>query len=435
MSTFATPADTALPTLDIALDATHMAAVFSHAWRMHGIEIQHCTVERLKYRPGHNASLVYRLSAFQDGNPVELLAGGRLSNPVDARRRCARYRATRACSAQPAPFVDDTLGFFGWSLPDDPKLPTLPSLLDPSVHRVALSLPHLPQLRQLRYVAESRACVRIDLAEEPVAFAKLDRHDGLARQAHALLTGLERALADHPAIRLPRPLALQESLGLQWQTALRGAPLTHTRALHDPLLARQLGSQLAALHRAPVTPPRAAPDLAASDGQRSQELVHAYPTLAPRITRLVAALHARAPVLAPSACLHGDLHPRNVLLDAGRPGLIDLDAAHRGPAVVEIGHWGAQLHAHALVIGTPVTAVTEVMSAFLEGYQSTQGERIGPRDVAWAMARALLADRAHRVLTRLHPGGEPLVSGLLEVAERLLHPAVSVAPSGACSCA
>ena len=55
----ALPRDAALPQLARALDATAMADVF--AGLLPHLHVAGCAVERVKYRPGRNASILYRL--------------------------------------------------------------------------------------------------------------------------------------------------------------------------------------------------------------------------------------------------------------------------------------------------------------------------------------------------------------------------------------
>lgn len=418
----ALPRDPAIPALSHGVDPAHMAQVFERAWASHGVAVRECAVVQAKYRPGRNASFVYRVSGQQHGTAIDWLCAGRMSNGADAMGRCARHRARTPDTGALPPFADADLGFFGWSLPHDPKLHALPMLLDPGFHQRALALAERPQSGPLRYVAESRACLRIDASGRPLAYAKLDRDPALAGHAHRTLNRIAARLGTDAELRLPRSIAVDTGAGIHWLSALPGAPMDSAQVLYDIPLAQRLGAQLAQLHRTDALPATHSPAPAALLTARSRELIRAWPGLAPCIDNTVSALHAQAPVLTPNACLHGDLHPHNVLIHAGEPGLIDLDAAHRGPALLELGHWSAHVFARALATGTPTPVAAEAMAAFSDAYQHATGHRIDPADLRWATAHALVADRAHRVLTRLHPTGEPRVASLLALAEALLAP-------------
>ena len=50
------PQDPVVPQLAVALDPAAMAQAFADVLRPHGVQVDACHVERVKYRPGRNAT-------------------------------------------------------------------------------------------------------------------------------------------------------------------------------------------------------------------------------------------------------------------------------------------------------------------------------------------------------------------------------------------
>lgn len=119
---------------------------------------------------------------------------------------------------------------------------------------------------------------------------------------------------------------------------------------------------------------------------------------------------------AAPASLHGDLHPRNLLVDGDRLSIIDLDGLRRGPALLEIGSWIADGAYRALLAGTPPDAPQDGWRALLEGYAAAGGGRFDAGALAWATAWALLTQRAFRCVVNLKPGRFAIAPRLVTLA-------------------
>jgi Ser/Thr protein kinase RdoA (MazF antagonist) len=118
----------------------------------------------------------------------------------------------------------------------------------------------------------------------------------------------------------------------------------------------------------------------------------------------------------PTATLHGDLHPRNILVDGEQLVLIDLDGARAGAAVLELGAWIADTLSRALFAGEPLGAAQVSAAQFVHAYRADSGQPAGDAALAWATARALLCDRAYRSVANLKHGRYPRVAALLALA-------------------
>lgn len=102
--------------------------------------------------------------------------------------------------------------------------------------------------------------------------------------------------------------------------------------LHDPTSARVLGQQLAALHAAllAVTPPITLPSQRA---RITTKIAEAARLIDPQIARF----SARIPATSGRVVLcHGDFHPKNIILAAGGPVIIDWFDASRGDALADM---------------------------------------------------------------------------------------------------
>lgn len=177
---------------------------------------------------------------------------------------------------------------------------------------------------------------------------------------------------------------------------------------------------LAAFHGTSVPLARSADDALDAQSQRCAALLR---DVEPRWTAVLGRLASRladgAPAVRalPPATLHGDLHPRNVLVADGRLALIDVDDVHVGPAVLDVGAWIADALFRALLAGSPLEPEQAAAARLLRGYRDESRHPVGGPPLDWAVARALLCERAYRCVVNLKPGRFALVPRLLALAE------------------
>jgi aminoglycoside phosphotransferase (APT) family kinase protein len=118
------------------------------------------------------------------------------------------------------------------------------------------------------------------------------------------------------------------------------------------------------------------------------------------------------------AVLHGDLHLKNMIaLESDAIALIDLDNLCLGDPLIDleaslptstIGTTGAGKRAAA----RPELLVKQLLA----GYFEAAGEPFNEQSLRWQIAAALIGERAVRCITRLKPGGRPLVDWLIDLA-------------------
>jgi len=113
--------------------------------------------------------------------------------------------------------------------------------------------------------------------------------------------------------------------------------------------------------------------------------------------------------------LHGDLHPKNVLVDDERLSLLDLDQAATGSAAIDLAGVIAGLHCEACLGLITADDCASLVNAFTNGY----GE--SPDSLRWYIAAALLEERALRAVTRIRFGGLQKLPEILSTATAVLN--------------
>jgi hypothetical protein len=438
------PQDAALPQLAVALDPSAMAEAFADVLRPHGVRVDACRIERVKYRPGRNATLSYLLSLRDGGcHAFEQHVAARLCAEGDAQRTVrASAAALGRSQAGPALHWLPALDMLTWWWPNDRKLRAPRALTDPSVLRAQVLPALMPalgaqaadvdacELEVVQYVPELRLCTRVDLQWHVGADAHARRVYGKASRephgavAHRLLADLQASPAWREGrLFTPRALLWHAPTETGWQEGLRGAPLLDVPPQLQADCAPALGEQLAALHAtATSTAVEITPD---GLRQRLAEVVHVLsPVLGSAVAGAAQALLAAWPALEDgSSTLHGDFHGRNILVEdlacGPRVALIDLDGVCRGPALLELGAWIADAMYRALLEGAPAGRDRPAWSALIDAYVAAGGSRPDPAALRWAVAWQLLVQRAWRCVVNLKPGRYALAPRLVRLAADL----------------
>ncbi len=441
MSSCLLPRDPALPQLAQALNDDAMTEHF--AAELPGFALS-CRVDRIKYRPRRNLAVSYRLQGRDpDGRPVDQRVAARFCGPGESARRHAKAldRPLHRTATGPRVTHDAALGMVSHWWPNDAKLAAATSLSNTAALRerwlpevaAALCGPgtrvlgHHVSLAQV--VPEHRLTARVGLqlddGREVVVYAKADADkDGASTQA--LMQALHSSSAQaRGALVTPRPLLWQPASGLHWQAALPGQALLDLAPQVDAATSARIGALLAELHATPA--PCADAWTLEALRQRPREVADTLLQVDPAWTAPAQAL-ARSLALqvselahCPQVTLHGDLHPRNLLQAAdGALGLIDLDTARRGPALLDLGAWIADLLIRALLGGSDLAAALPACRAFTQAHAQVSGERAGERMLAWSVAYQLTCQRAWRCVVNLKPGRFAQTGRLLALAQQVL---------------
>ena len=378
--------DAALPGLEAALDAERMRPRVVHAAGRAPQEVAGCAIERVKYRPGRSALVLYRLS-LEENLPETLVYA-------------TVYPAGIALRA----------------FPDDRKLPGLRLLADPA--RLGAEVLGAPcALARVSYFPEHAYTARITLNQGTQTLYAKTQSTARGERTFALLQYLHKR-----ELRCARPLLYHAASATLFQEAVAGTTaesLAVQRRLSSPLAAR-VGAGVAALHAVGLE------GLDALDAGtclvRLREVIRVLGSVLPRAAArayaVMTQLEKQPPPAAAPATLHGDLHLNNILVDEDRIALVDLDDLRRGPAELELGSFVAALLYRAALHGRRGMH-QEVIEHFLAGYAEHASRPVRVDQVGWYAAAALIHERAWRCLTSLKPGRLALIDELIGEASEL----------------
>jgi Phosphotransferase enzyme family len=427
-----------LPCLPMLLDAARMREaliprVYNDAAESDLSTIS-CAIERIKYQPGKNCLVVYRLSAPAGETRVACRtyeAGGSHSRFAKARRV-----ATEALTGTRVIHLAD-LDSVGWVFPHDRKLDHLARLMDLS----RLEREVIPSLAQaiapgrstgyevahslVHYVPEHTASVRLTLrwGEARAEVYGKTYYDATGASTWHHMQQIYPLLGGQMEVQIARALRYESATRTLWQAAVPGGCLPPANDLAISTL-QHLGQALARFHMLPLDLPNTSfSDLDTRIELAVRQISHALPRCAQQLTDLGRALSRLLPdsfAETPLALLHGDLHPGNILVAGPAYYLIDLDNLTRGPAVLDLGSWVASELYRALLDHRGTRTVIDAAEHLLDAYCSTRGCAISPRALWIATAYALVSERARRCVTRLKAGRLALVDELLALASLLL---------------
>jgi tRNA A-37 threonylcarbamoyl transferase component Bud32 len=413
-------ADAALPQRDALLDTGIIAGHIGGLIKTAGPTIVgRCDRLRVNYQIGKSLRVVYRVEvggsmltvcarACREGRSHRLYQEAREASPPDAGVRTV--------------FHDPAIETVFWVFPNDRKISALPAVVDGSLAERE-QVPFVWCSTQLlAYAPEKSATLAcLDENDAIVAYAKVWASDQAAHD-YQKTRMLQEAAEGNPHLQLPRTRAYLPHHRLLFVEAIEGRRMdepTGSHAIHD---ARRLGAALAAFHE--LSPPSDVPRFTRFASDRLIEarrlIVCVRPDVADPIDRLVSALISRQPGDAGAAvCLHGDVHPKNVIVTDRTVALIDVEDLAIGPAAADVGSFLASLLYLRRGAGTAGGTHEAVARAFRLGYASV---RPLPPDAVlrWHTAAALFIERILRAVTRVRPLGLCHLSELIDDARQLL---------------
>jgi hypothetical protein len=448
------PRDPALPQLADALDETRMARelgallVVGAQEQKKRYRIRSCEITRVKYRPGRNALIGYRLSVSDPDTGAArdqlLCAGLYAAGEATSRYEKASAAARAGCVLFPPVSRIEGLGMVVWAFPNDRKLGALPVLVD--AHRIRHEL--LPGVVRARwgehwkiaqlahevvsYFPEHSCTVRADLTLEnsidgairPWSIFGKTRYDDAGGDTLKAMRDLWVSKAHvRGELGLARPLAYQREHRLLWQEAVEGATLDEHLGDHAPdhQLVGRLARAMAAFHGTAVV---GSGKLALNnildgldEAARLLGLVH--PRCHAQASGVIRRLRNRAATLAQAqrATLHGDLHSKNIMISGESVVLIDLDRVSEGPPLAELGSLVAEILYRGLLSCKAPRAPGGLVEILVQSYRRHAAWPVPSPEVAWYTAAALIRERVYRCLTSLKPGRMEIVDGLIELAD------------------
>jgi hypothetical protein len=414
-------------------EATGQVASGEATGQVAGGEATGCRLERVRYRPGRNCLLTWRVDVATKNGAVErrfvlmVCRDGASAGVYDAARAAGGEE-----SVQHLAEFDAVL----WAFPDERKLRGIRQLAAPERLLAALTEVISPRpVRPLRpltivqYVAERSCTVRLPLDDESVGYGKFYR-PGESAPAWQTVTELwQSAACREGRLVIPEPLAWHAESESVWLRELGGVPLERVAIEQQLSQFKRIGQTLAILHQTPLESNSTRDQLRPADlTVIIPVLTTIRPSLGARLERLATMLIESAPEAAiDDATLHGDLHLKNIFsLPAGQTGqvgqigLLDLDNLGVGDPLLDLGSLAGYLHYRGMAAALPVEQVEWEIAQLCEGYETEAGRRIDHAALRHHIATALITERAWRGVTRLKPNGPADIERLLDLAERTL---------------
>ena len=378
------PPDLALPQRDALLDTEALGARL-RSWLRLPRDAQFVR-RRAKYRVGESLRLVIGVRAGERALTISARASRDLSVPT--RSAYLRY--------------DTDLGAVFRLFPHDRKLPALRDLT-PESPALESMVGRVSRIALAAYAPEKSATLRCDdVGGEAIAYLKTYA-DAQAESAFATLGALgarrERLFA------MPRAVALDAPRRTLALSPLRGERLDRLYGERRVRAFESLGAALASLHSLPPFPSLAPfPRLTPSRLATARDLLaHVCPPLAADLTALHARLRASMQIPRELTMVHGDVHPKNALLDHDAIALLDFDQLALADPACDLGSFLAALE-YDRITSEDAGDAALLGDAFVSGYARVRALPDASR-LRWHVAASLLAERGVRALSRLREAG------------------------------
>jgi len=355
-----------------------------------------CSRIRARYRRGESLRATYELR--DEGGSRLVSARMFAAHKAAAKFAQARDAAAERGAPRGSVLFDEALATVFWLFPEDRKLRGLEQLTSPPPSaRSAFGEPWSGS-ELVAYTPEKAATARcLGAAGDTIGFAKVQLGEEPQRSV-AVLSAVRRGLPLDGRLWLPQAVALLPDHHMGLYSPAPGAPLHQLPRESVPDAMARLGEALSVLHGQSTQGFSPFTRLDPSRIRAAGELVRsARPELAPLVGNLVEVLLAEPPAPAAPVLLHGDLHPKNVLVHEAGISLVDLDQAAAGPAAAELGATLARLWCPRPGDELSGTAAATAGDALLAGY----GRSPARADLVWYAAAALLVERSARAVNRV----------------------------------
>lgn len=373
-----------------------------------------------KYRWAESLRVVYEL----DFPGTTVLVAGRMFATAERAARAAAEARDRNTVTVAAPFdavtLDPATNSVWFVAPADRRLPDLGLLDDPPAGLRSLPGGEWVRTELVQYAPERSATYRALAADGDVlGYAKLYRNAGDAADLAAFGRHVASGMGGGPVL-VPAPLTLDAGLGVLVIEPLPGTEWN--RVGTDRMIESfgTIGAGLARLHGLGRADRRRFVRLQPDQIVEAVAIVSAArPDLAGDLSELSEALLASRPEASPDVLLHGDVHPRNILVADTTVGLIDLDQAGWGSAANDLGGMLARLR-HGVTTGELEAGLADRLAErFVEGYAAHR-PMVDAAELRWYVSAALLVERALRAVTRVHPDGLRVVADTVSESRRVL---------------
>jgi|GEM_PF-955695 len=449
------PIDPVIRHLQMAVDVEYMKALLQQRLMISGERfIQHCEIERIKYKPAKNCLVCYRLSIVNSmtGTSTESLLsarfyelGGSYSRYLKAK---TKNRADWPASSRSAMLLlhFPKLDCVVWVFPKDRKLKSLELLNNEKQLRETMFPGMIERhwgkhwqliklhTERIHYLPEHTCCVRVQLVlrnglsgenKIQLLYGKTYyNHQG--REAFNMMSQLWNSAArKHGLLAIPEPVTYFAEHKILWQQSVPGRPVLEWVKTVPSFYQRfdEIATQVVILHQSRITVIHQSTrtQLCQKLDQVVSLTEHVMPTFNQSLKPLIREL-ARTQYFVsnrPEAILHGDLHLKNMLADERQIYLIDLDDLHRGDPLQDIGSLIAAILYQSILDVFSVADAQRMIKLFLQHYQRQVVWEIDQQALRWYVAVALINERVWRSISRLKNGRLDNLNQLVAMAEHV----------------
>ena len=366
-------ADPVFPGLGVASNPEIMRGVFADYLRPLGggtYRVTDCRLSRVRYRRGTRCVLQYtlRLADSDTGHERIQWVTGVMYAKDQARRKWEKLQASYrrevpddSSAFEPFTFIPD-LGMLVEVFPYDRRIPTLPLVMagpSPKLEHPLLASfgpgdwhTEAWKVDLVRYRAELAATLRFTVqarddtvgrTDERRFYAKVYRDEGGERTYRALQALRSRADEDNEKFRVAAPIAYLSGLKVLLQEETHGTSLQEMIVQEGDAspAVRKAVEALAVLHLEHIPTPQrhSLPNEVAALERTETILRWACPQLGAEIEETVGTVVAGLEEVPP-APTHRDLKLDHILLDGGRPSLVDLDNFAAADPVLDVANVG-----------------------------------------------------------------------------------------------
>lgn len=403
-------ADPALPQRDLLLDESVMKEYLSRLVARNGdFRVQDCELLRTKYRIGASLRVLYEI-------------GGSGGSYRIAARAYPRTRHVTNRFSSPSEINASELNTRFWIFPHDRKIKQLSLLSAIPDELREITGQAWTKSRIVGHAPEKSVTVQCLAQDNKVlAYAKIYAGDEGQNFFNIYLHLARESQREH--LKLPRALTYSEKYQVLLFEAVSGVPLSALAPAQRGNAFYRLGRALRQLHA--TTPLSSLPQSTRFTPEAltrtAATISEARPDVALGVQRLNHKLVAQHEVnnAGERVFLHGDVHPKNFLLDREHLCLLDLDQAAIGVAGVDLGSVIAGLHCDTCTGSLSRHEASSLIHAFLTGYGS-RNARETLASLRWHVAAALLHERALRAVTRIRTPVLQKLPQLLQITEAVL---------------
>jgi aminoglycoside phosphotransferase (APT) family kinase protein len=397
--------DPALPQRDLLLDEALMTEYLSRLVAGNDFAIEDCERLRTKYRVGTSLRVLYNLRG--NGRSYRIAA-----------RAFPRTRRVAQQFTSPVELNAPELNTTFWIFPHDRKLKNLAVLANIPDDLRDIEGRRWTRRRIVAHAPEKSVTAQcLDDDEQIIAYAKVYAGDE-GRQIFETYT----RVAETGKTQIPRAIAYFEQHHLLLLESVAGVSLAAIPSDQREHAFFQLGKALKRFHEIDLTTSTPTSNRLTQEAltRGCATICAARPDVAEMVQSLTAKLIAQYEP-GETVFLHGDVHPKNILLNDENIVLLDLDQAAAGIAAADLGSVIAGLYSDACTGSRTWPEASAQSRALLSGYNSSRDASPHSHALRWHVAAALLQERALRSVTRIRPDSLQKLPEILLTATAVLN--------------